>query len=73
MVVPLDAWDGSTEASVSVWFFEDGQVVQPGVLLAELMVEKATVEICAPAGGRLHIRAPAESVVRKGDVLAMIG
>ena len=73
VIVPRDLWEGDAEAVVSLWFFDDGQEIQPGALLAELMVEKATVEIHAPCAGKLAIRAPAESVVRKGDLLAVIG
>ena len=72
IVVPEDAWEGDTEGAVSVWFFEDGQAVQAGALIAELMFEKVAVELRAPVGGTLRIRTPAEVPVRRGDVLAVI-
>jgi hypothetical protein len=31
--VPLDAWDGDAECSVSMWFYTQGQTVAQGVLL----------------------------------------
>jgi pyruvate/2-oxoglutarate dehydrogenase complex dihydrolipoamide acyltransferase (E2) component len=72
VVVPSDVWEGDAEASVSVWFFEDGETVQNGALLGELMFEKTAVEVRAPGDGILRIKAPPEAVVHKGDVLALI-
>ena len=72
VVVPEDAWEGDAEGAVSVWFFEDGETVQAGALIAELAFEKVAVEVRAPVAGTLRIRAPAEALVRRGDVLAAI-
>jgi len=72
VVVPSDVWEGDAEASVNVWFFEDGEMVQDGALLGELMFEKTAVEVRAPQGGTLRIKAPPETVVHKGDVIAVI-
>lgn len=72
VVVPSDVWEGDAEASVNVWFFEDGESVQEGALLGELMFEKTAVEVRAPRDGTLRIKAPPETVVHKGDVIAVI-
>jgi len=72
VIVPNDGWEGDAPGAVSVWFYSDGQQVAQDSLLAEVMVEKATVEIHAPAAGRLHIRISADGLVHKGDVLATI-
>lgn len=70
--VPMDAWDGDNEAAVTQWFFNNGAVVKEGALLAEIMLDKATIEISATANGTLSIIAPIETVVRRGDLLATI-
>lgn len=70
--VPADAWEGDAECSVSMWFYPQGQAVAQGVLLAELMLDKATIEVHAPAAGRLKIVVPLEGVAKKGDLLATL-
>jgi pyruvate/2-oxoglutarate dehydrogenase complex dihydrolipoamide acyltransferase (E2) component len=52
--------------------YADGALVEQGRLVAELTVEKAQLELNAPATGRLTILAPAETVVRKGTVIGRI-
>lgn len=70
--VPMDAWDGDNEAAVTQWFFNNGAQVKQGALLAEIMLDKATIEISAIADGTLTIVAPIETVVQRGDLLATI-
>lgn len=72
VTVPEDLWMGGESGSVANWFFEDGATVRHDDLLCEVMYEKATNEIRAPAPGLLRIRAPTESIVYKGDTLAVI-
>ena len=70
--IPPDLWDDDREAVVSTWFFKDGERVQEGDVLGEVMIEKATSELIAPASGTLSILVPAESPVRKGQVVAQV-
>lgn len=67
-----DWWDGDTEAAIAAWFYEDGDRVEAGSVVAEVMLEKSAFELMAPVGGRLNILAPAESIVRKTMVVARI-
>ena len=72
ITVPEDLWDTDDEGVIFSWVYGDGAVVEQGRLVAELTVEKAQLELNAPASGRLKILAPAETVVRKGTVIGKI-
>jgi pyruvate/2-oxoglutarate dehydrogenase complex dihydrolipoamide acyltransferase (E2) component len=72
ITVPEDLWDTDDEGVIFSWVYADGAVVEQGKLVAELTVEKAQLELNAPASGRLRILAPAETVVRKGTVIGRI-
>jgi pyruvate/2-oxoglutarate dehydrogenase complex dihydrolipoamide acyltransferase (E2) component len=72
ITVPEDLWDTDDEGVIFSWVYGDGAIVEQGRLLAELTVEKAQLELNAPASGRLKILAPAETVVRKGTVIGRI-
>lgn len=73
VTIPAELWDEDIEGAVSVWFFENGDQVTAGDTLCEVMAEKVSFEIEAPATGALTIVAPAEEPVNKGDVIARIG
>lgn len=70
--IPDDCWDDDSEGAISTWFFDDGDGVQKGDVICEVMNEKVASEIEAPDSGTLKIRAQAETAVRKGDVIATI-
>jgi pyruvate/2-oxoglutarate dehydrogenase complex dihydrolipoamide acyltransferase (E2) component len=72
ITVPEDLWDTDDEGVIFSWVYADGAVVEQGRLVAELTVEKAQLELNAPASGRLKILAPAETVVRRGAVIGRI-
>jgi pyruvate/2-oxoglutarate dehydrogenase complex dihydrolipoamide acyltransferase (E2) component len=72
VALPEDAWDGTDEAAVTNWFFDDGALVSEGDLICEITVVKAALEVRAPTAGRLKILIPADSVIGKGATLAEI-
>jgi pyruvate/2-oxoglutarate dehydrogenase complex dihydrolipoamide acyltransferase (E2) component len=72
IVVPADLWDTEDEGVLFLWVYSDGTVVEKGKLIAELTVEKAQLELLAPASGRLKILVPPESIIKKGQVLGTI-
>ncbi len=72
VVVPADLWDTEDEGVLFMWLYPDGSVVERGKLIAELTVEKAQLELTAPASGRLKILVPPETIIRKGQVLGTI-
>ena len=74
VVVPQGLWDAqkTPEGVVSNWFRADGSNVAKGETIAELMVEKSTFDIAAPAGGRLRILIPKDGVIRPGSAIGRI-
>ena len=74
IAVPEQLWDTTKvpEGIVANWFIRDGNAVEAGATIAELMVEKTTYEISAPASGRLRILVPKDGVVRPGSIVGRI-
>lgn len=70
--IPLDCWDDESEGAISAWFYDDGDKVAAGDVVCEVMNEKVSTEITAPAAGVLKIEVPAETPVSKGAVIAKI-
>jgi pyruvate/2-oxoglutarate dehydrogenase complex dihydrolipoamide acyltransferase (E2) component len=71
--IPADLWDEDDKTgSIVLWLYADGAQVKQGDVIAELLVEKVTLELEAPASGTLHIRVEPEVVVNKGDIVAVI-
>jgi pyruvate/2-oxoglutarate dehydrogenase complex dihydrolipoamide acyltransferase (E2) component len=70
--VPADLWEDAAAAVISNWYYEEGDEVEEGAIIADLMVEKATYELVAPAGGRLVALREVESEAAKGDIIAGI-
>jgi pyruvate/2-oxoglutarate dehydrogenase complex dihydrolipoamide acyltransferase (E2) component len=72
VVVPPDLWDTEDEGVLFLWVYPDGSKVEKGKLIAEITVEKAQLELVAPASGRLTILVQPETIIRKGQVLGRI-
>ena len=70
--VPLDLWPEDDNAESIVWLFADGAAVIEGDLIAEILVEKATLELYAPASGTLRIGVDAEHAIDRGQLVASI-
>lgn len=69
--VPADLWQEG-DAAIAAWLYSGGELVREGSVIAELMVEKSSFEIVAPASGTLTILIPAEESVSKGQLVATI-
>ena len=63
--------DGS-EAVIVSWYFEDGDEVEKDAILADIMIEKASLELAAPCSGKLTIKMECEKVLKAGDIVATI-
>ncbi len=74
VIIPENLWEphGDEEAVLVGWLAQDGASVEAGVVIAEIMVEKVTIDIEAPASGRLVIVTPVDTPVHLGDVIAKI-
>lgn len=74
IVVPEGLWDAGVnpEGIVANWFYADGAQVSAGDVVAEIMVEKSTFEIEAPAAGVLRHTLAKDGVVRAGTVIGTV-
>ena len=73
VIIPDDLWEEDSETgSTLLWLHDDGAQVTAGQVIAEVLVEKVTLELEAPASGRLSIRVEPESVVNRGELVAVI-
>jgi pyruvate/2-oxoglutarate dehydrogenase complex dihydrolipoamide acyltransferase (E2) component len=73
ITVPEGLWsEADKTGSIVVWLYQDGARVNRGDVIAELMVEKVTFEIEAPASGALRIAVEPEVPVEMGARLGGI-
>jgi len=72
VTVPTGLWDTGDEAAISAWLYADGDAVAAGAVIAEIMVEKSSFELVAPASGTLAILVAAEIPVVQGQTVARI-
>ena len=73
VIIPDDLWEEDSETgSTLLWVLDDGAAVAAGDVIAEVLVEKVTFELEAPASGTLRIRVEPESVVNRGELVAVI-
>jgi len=65
--------DKNLEANVSFWYFDAGEKVKQGEDLLEVVTDKATFNVPAPAAGKLaSISAGEGEVVKADDLLGFI-
>lgn len=72
VAIALDWWDDDSEGAISAWLVDDGERVETGTVIAEVMNEKVSFELLAPAEGVVSILVPAEAAVTRGQVVARI-
>lgn len=70
--IPSDLLADDQEGVVTLWLYNDGAHVTKGAVIAEIMVEKAQMEVLAPEEGVLRIMVPAEGVICKGAKIGEI-
>jgi len=65
--------DAGDEATVSFWYFEEGEEVKESEDIVEMMTDKATFNVPSPVSGTLaEVRSPDGAKVKVGDVLGII-
>jgi pyruvate/2-oxoglutarate dehydrogenase complex dihydrolipoamide acyltransferase (E2) component len=65
--------DAGEEATVSTWHFEEGDEINEGDDLVEMMTDKATFNVSSPHKGILsEILAEEGEVVQVGEILALL-
>jgi pyruvate/2-oxoglutarate dehydrogenase complex dihydrolipoamide acyltransferase (E2) component len=62
-----------SEALLDKWLVKEGDVVSADQPVASVVLVKATLEVSAPAGGRIaRILVPAEQTFARGSDLALL-
>ncbi|MCZ6677170.1 MAG: dihydrolipoamide acetyltransferase family protein [Candidatus Poribacteria bacterium] len=68
-----DLGEGIAEAEVVAWHVKEGDIVQADQLIAELMTDKAVMEIPSPKAGRVHrIGGEEGDIIPVGQILIEI-
>ena len=68
----LSGEDPDAEGVVATWFVREGDQVAADQLLAEVAVDKVSVELLAPTAGTVHLLVEEEDVVTQGAVIARV-
>ncbi len=72
VTIPGEVWEDDLEGIIVSWLYRDGAAIEQGKPIFEVMVEKVQMDLEAPASGILHIKAQAETIVKKGMLTAQI-
>jgi pyruvate/2-oxoglutarate dehydrogenase complex dihydrolipoamide acyltransferase (E2) component len=72
IVVDEALWEGDERGVMSHWLYREGDRVEAGSIVAEVMVEKISFELLAPAAGSLRIIVQADAVVAKGATVGRV-
>jgi pyruvate/2-oxoglutarate dehydrogenase complex dihydrolipoamide acyltransferase (E2) component len=60
------------EGVLATWFVGDGDPVAQGQLIGEVMVEKVSGDVHAPATGRVRLLVAEDQTARQGEAIARI-
>lgn len=60
------------EGIVATWFVAGGETVGVGQLLAEVQMDKVSVEVSSPAGGVVHLAVAEQEPLRQGQLIATV-
>lgn len=74
VTIPTSLWesDGTEEAVLAEWLVADGAAVEAGAPIAEVMVDKVSLVLEAPAGGVLEIQREEGAPIGLGATVAVI-
>ena len=64
--IPVPELEGASEVTLAAWLKQPGDQVAAGEVIAEVLTEKANVEITSPVAGRLE-----ETLVDEGTTVAV--
>nr|WP_047165849.1 lipoyl domain-containing protein [Sphingomonas sp. Y57] len=69
IAIPDGLWPDGQMGVIATWLYEDGDMVEEGVVVAEIMIDKTQIELPSPASGRLTILKRDEEEVACGEVI----
>ena len=68
----LSEKEPTAEGVLATWFVGDGDQVASGQLLGEVMVDKVSGDVVAPAAGRVRLLVGEDQTAHQGDVIAEV-
>lgn len=69
---PALSKDPAAEGVLATWFVRSGEQVAAGHVIAEVMVDKVSMDVEAPVAGTVTLLVAEEAAVRQGDAIATI-
>lgn len=69
---PHMAKDDDAEGVVATWFAHTGETVKAGQVIAEVMVDKVSLDVEAPVDGVITCLVEEEGTVKQGQDIARI-
>lgn len=72
IVFPNISKDENAEGVLATWFVKTGEQVKKDQLLAEVMVDKVSLEVPAPCDGIITLLVAEEASVKQGVLIAQI-
>ena len=69
---PAISKDESAEGVLATWFVRTGEQVRAGQVIAEVMVDKVSMDVEAPIGGTVTLLVEEEAAVPQGTDIARI-
>lgn len=72
IVFPSISKDEDAEGVLATWFVRTGEAVRAGQVIAEVMVDKVSMDVEAPIDGTVTCLVEEEAAVRQGQEIARI-
>lgn len=72
VVFPELSKEPGTEGVLATWFVADGEAVRADQLIAEVQVDKVSVEVSAPHAGTIALLVKEDDTVTQGAPIARI-
>jgi pyruvate/2-oxoglutarate dehydrogenase complex dihydrolipoamide acyltransferase (E2) component len=69
---PVMSKDQSTQGVLATWFVQTGESVRAGQVIAEVMVDKVSLDVEAPIDGVVTLLVDEEAAVSQGADIARI-
>ena len=69
---PAISKDPNAEGVLATWFVRTGERVTQGHIIAEVMVDKVSMDIESPVAGVVTLLCEEEATVRQGDAIATV-
>jgi 2-oxoglutarate dehydrogenase E2 component (dihydrolipoamide succinyltransferase) len=72
IIIDENVCEPGSELVISTWLVDDGDVVEVGMGICELMAEKAQIEFTTLYAGKINLIAKIEQPLKVGDIIATI-